>query len=135
MADNFMASLIQSSQAAPSKVTAKTVNAKVESSVEATRWIDGEKKKEVTEVKSEKAEVETKFFREKTMYMSYDLGATLNLGNFNMGKVNVSISMPVGTEITPELVQKLNTSFEFMKKYTETKMEQEVKELIKMRDL
>jgi hypothetical protein len=128
---DFMAELLK---AAPDKVSVKPVTAKTEVSVETTRWVDGEKTKEVKQVKEEKKEFETKFMREKTMYISYDLGATVNLGSFNMGKVNVSLSMPVGMEVNPELVNKINGSYEFLKKFVETKVEQEVKELIKMRD-
>jgi hypothetical protein len=130
---DFMAELLKD-KGLPGKVVAKPVSAKIETTVESTKWENGEKIKEVTQVKSEKKEVETKFLRDKTMYLSFDAGATISLGNFNMGKVNVSLSMPVGMEITPELVKKIDGTYSFLKKYCETRLEEEVKDLIKMRD-
>lgn len=132
MAD-FMSELLKD-KGVPESVSAKPVIAKTETSVEVTKWVDGEKTKETKQIKEEKAQVETKLFREKTIYVSYDLGATVSLGNFNMGKVNVSLSMPVGTEVTPELAQKIGGTYDFIKRFVEAKVEAEVKELIKMRD-
>jgi len=132
---DFMADLIKSIKEDPSKVQAKAVKSSVETTVESTKFVDGEKVKEVQPVTEEKKEVETKFVREKTLYLSVDMGATINLGNFNMGKVNVSLSMPVGTEITPELLAKIDSSYSFAKKFCETRMEQEVKELMRLRSV
>jgi hypothetical protein len=133
MSDDFMAEILRD-RGLPDKIETKPVTLKTEVAVETTKWFENEKVKETHPIKEEKKEVETKFLREKTIYLSYDLGATINLSNFNMGKVNVSLSMPVGMEITPELMGKIHSSYDFMKKLVESKVEQEVKELIKMRD-
>lgn len=130
LADLFKTPVVED----PSKVKAKTVNAKVDVSIESTRFEEGVKVKDTKEIKSEVVEVEKKFFAgNKTLYLSVDFGATVNLGSFNMGKVNVSLSMPVGTEITPELVKKIDGSYDFAKAYLEKKMEEEVRGLLKMK--
>ena len=118
----------------PDKVSAKDISCRIETKIESTKFVDGEKVKTETDIKTEKAVIETKHVTgSKTMYLSYDCGATLNLGSFNMGKTNVSLSMPVGVEITPEILKKLDDSFSFLKGYVESKMKQEVKELLGLR--
>jgi hypothetical protein len=130
---DFMAELLKSAKDTPSKITAKPVVATVETNIESTKFVDGEKVKEVTPVTYERKEVQTSFVREKTVYISFDTGATINLSNFNMGKAGVSISMPVGMEMTPELLKKIDGTYQFAKSWAESKLGAEVKELLKLR--
>jgi len=130
----FMSDLLKSAVPEPKKVDILPVEAQVDSRVESTRFVDGEKVKTEEEIKSEKNGVDTKFVREKTMYASFETAATVNLGNFNMGKVKVSLSMPVGMEVTPELVEKINSTYEFMKSWCEHKLTQEIKGLMDLRN-
>lgn len=130
----FMSDLLKTAVPDPKNVAILPIEAHVDSRIESTSFVDGQKVKNEEEIKSEKVAVETRFLKEKTMYASFESAATINLGNFNMGKVKVSLSMPVGTEITPELVQKMNSTYDFMKSWCETKLTQEVKELLELRN-
>jgi hypothetical protein len=63
-------------------------------------------------------------------YVTVKTGMTINLGNYSNGKVDVSISVPVGFEITPEYQQKINEAYEFGKNFTESKTREQAKKLI-----
>lgn len=86
---------------------------------------------EVTQLTEQQEIVDTKIFDKRipTAYVTVKAGMTINLGNFNNGKVDVSISVPVGFEITEEYKQKVNSAYEFGKAFTESKVREQAKKL------
>jgi hypothetical protein len=105
---------------------------KVTTTVTVTKPDETGQRKEQT-IKDEKTVVERKFFRAKLGYISYESGATISLGNYNMGKVSVNMMIPIGIEITEEYRKQMEDAFAFAKEFVDTKAAAEVSELMKMR--
>jgi hypothetical protein len=94
---------------------------------------DGENTKGV-EVKNETQQVDAPLMTGPCVYLSVEMGSTLNLGNYSNGKVKVSLHLPVGVEvILPDLTGKLEKSFEFAKTWVEKRLDGEIQELTKLK--
>ena len=118
----------------PVEVESKATKARTEVAIESTQYDGGEKHTAVKEIKSEQVEVKREILvDDRPIHLSMEMGATLNLGGYNMGKVSVSIHVPVGKKITPEVQKQIDESAEYAKKHCEDRMKLEVAELLKLR--
>lgn len=116
------------------EVKSVATRAMTEVSIEKNAFVDGEKVKNVQVVKSEQEEVKREqVLDDQPIHISVDMSATISLGNFNMGKVGVSIHMPVGKVITPEIQAKIDSTYEYARKHCEDRMQKEVAELMKLK--
>jgi hypothetical protein len=130
MSDELLGSLLAVN---PDRQKSVSTKARIDVSTEKTVFDGGNKSKIVTEIKAHQEELEKKVMADRPVYVSVDHGVTLNLGNFNMGKVNVSISMPIGKELTPEITAQIDSAYRFCQKYCEDKVGDEVKKLLEVR--
>lgn len=89
--------------------------------------------KQTTILKEEKAEVEKKLMTGRPMYVSVDYGGTVNLGNYESAKVNISVSSPVGIEFTDDVVASIKKQIESCQKIAQGFIEKELADLRKDR--
>lgn len=130
MSDTFLDELLSSVKAqAPNSAKQVETKAMVSTTVES----NDAGVKTVIPVTDERQVVTQKMYQNKVAYVSFDSGATINLGNFNMGKTSVSISIPVGMEITDDFKKKLEDTYGFAKAFCEKKLEEEVGKLMKVK--
>ncbi len=73
--------------------------------------------------------VETKTLKKPTCYVSVEFGANINLGDYNMGKVRVGITVPTGVEISEEMKKEIDQAYLFANKWVQARTDQEVKKL------
>lgn len=77
--------------------------------------------------------IQTKIALKKpTCYVTVEFGGNVNLGDYNMGKVRVGISIPTGAEINEELKSEIDSVYQFANKWVSGRVEQEIQNLIKM---
>jgi hypothetical protein len=118
----------------PKEIKSAGAKATTEVTIDKTEYIDGEKVPTQKVLKSEQTEVARVAVEDEGLiHISMDMGATISLGNYNMGKVGVSIHLPVGKKVTPEVQKEIDESYEFARSYCEAKMKIEVGELLKMK--
>lgn len=86
--------------------------------------------KETQAVTKEEKVVQTKLALKKpTCYVTVEFGGNVNLGNYNMGKVRVGISVPTGCEISEELKTEIDSVYKFANDWVSKRVEQEIKSL------
>ena len=116
-------------------VAAHQVTTVVEAEVTSTVFdpaIDTTEKVTKVVTKEEKA-IQTKVALKKpTCYVTVEFGGNVNLGDYNMGKVRVGISVPTGVEIGDELKAEIDSVYQFANKWVSGRVEQEIQNLIKM---
>lgn len=116
-----------------SKLETKPVTETVSVSVETTRMTEMGTVKETKEIKNETKQVEHQVMAGPVPYISIEMGATINLGNYSNGKVKVGFHLPVGTNFDEALNAKLEETFTHAKAWVEQKMDHEAGELAKLR--
>ena len=69
--------------------------------------------------------------KKPTCYVTVEFGGNVNLGNYNMGKVRVGISVPTGTPIDDELKAEIDGVYKFANDWVSKRVETEIKNLVK----
>jgi hypothetical protein len=113
-------------------VTANQVKTSVESEITATVLNGTTPEKETTVVTKEEKVLQTKVALKKpTCYVTVEFGGNINLGDYNMGKVRVGISIPTGVEINEELRSEVDSVYQFANSWVSKRVETEIQNLLK----
>jgi hypothetical protein len=113
-------------------VTVNQVKTSVESEVTATVLNGVTPEKETTVVTKEEKVLQTKVALKKpTCYVTVEFGGNVNLGDYNMGKVRVGISIPTGVEINEELRAEVDSVYQFANSWVSKRVETEIQSLLK----
>lgn len=119
---------------APKEVETKSVTTSVESEVTRTVIEPSTNEREritATVTKEEKRDYKIQP-KKPTAWVSVEFGANINLGNYNMGKVKVSIALPTGAEDDPALKAEIDKTYTFANAWVSAKVEEEAKKLLAM---
>lgn len=115
-------------------VVVNQVKTSVEAEVTATLVdpVTNETEKQTKVVTKEDKVIQTKIAPKKpTCYVTVEFGGNVNLGNYNMGKVRVGISVPTGVDIGEELRSEIDSVYQFANSWVSNRVEKEIQNLIK----
>lgn len=127
---NILSEILKKKPTGVIDVEFKPVTTTVETSI--TRSDENRNRVE-TPVTSVSEDVASKIVLKKPMsYVTVEMGGNFNLGNYNMGRVKVSISVPSGVEIDDEYKKQVNDAYLFGQKFCESRVEEEISKLMKL---